>query len=312
MTLIRLEVAALGNPAGPFSFEDEEWDRPWQERERRSIDVESSRPIVEVLDEAMTAFAVDRSGLGAPSFIAFYDPADPYASPHLTTTLTLVDDSGRARWNVHFSEATYDELLTSSEAGAFTADPLRPYLVLLHPMGNGMSVPWPAVVAGWVVFVKAMGFLADAGGAASTSARVVQRIKELTGRAEPVIEVIDRHFADWSERGAAPYDLIAFLKSRTWTTEDLSRLLGCAPAEAEAILWSHGFAYDQEQGRWHARHDSSARVLGDIADVVAHFELDVWENKDRLILRMRAIVLEMLDAEARALDWTVRPDEQPQ
>jgi hypothetical protein len=95
------------------------------------------------------------------------------------------------------------------------------------------------------------------GGAYAAAHPIFVRLRDRIRRGR---ESAHDHAADWQARGGDPAALAAFLAQRASSTQELSGLLGCSDAQAEAILWSFGFGQG-EDGRWRAEADDDAKLL---------------------------------------------------
>jgi hypothetical protein len=204
-----------------------------------------------------------------------------------TTTLIVRDDTGRAVWRKPGLNATYRELLDAADAGLIDGDPLRPYLIPSIPQGDlGTLGEWAHFIDALKVIWDATEALATLGGAWA-SIELVRRVRRR--RSDQAIDAVNRHAASWSDRGAAPADLLGFLISKPRATADIAGLLGCSDTEAEAILWAFGFVFDPEQHHWVYRGDPVAHLLGDdldlsFADVFLH---DGWEARLQVFVTHR-------------------------
>jgi hypothetical protein len=104
---ISITVAVVGNPSDPLApswedFFDEEWKRPYGERRKLDLVVEPHEPLGHVMTRAAAELGVDvpEDWASPVAFIAFYKPDDDRKGLHSwTTSITLVDDAGRAIWN---------------------------------------------------------------------------------------------------------------------------------------------------------------------------------------------------------------------
>src|SRR5205814_7066921 len=61
-----------------------------------------------------------------------------------------LDKQGRVTFsNYNFDEINFDQLLQASRATVLEGDPLRPYLILHHEVGNGVLADWGTLVNFW-------------------------------------------------------------------------------------------------------------------------------------------------------------------
>jgi hypothetical protein len=154
------------------------------------------------------------------------------------TVLVVRDSEGRAVWRRPPFTATVGELVDAAEVGLLDGDPLCPYLILVIPQGLvGPLGDWAQLrqelEAIWIL----SGIAAQIAGALSFIGFVRRFVERHSGRAAKAVE---RNSAGWAERGASPADLDELLTSKPRTTAEVAALLGCAEAEAEAILWAFG------------------------------------------------------------------------
>ncbi len=190
------------------------------------------------------------------------------------TVLVVRDEFGRAVWRRPGLDATIGELIDAARAGLMEGDPLQPYLIPAIPQGDVGSVgEWIEMIRALEVLWEVVEHAATAGGAWG----FVEALRALRRRREGVAEVVRRRANQWSERGAAPADLIVFLRSRQRRTEEISGLLGCSDAEAEAVLWGTGFSFDGASGTWRYKDEPQARL---IADDVDHCSANVFTGDD--------------------------------
>ena len=130
-----LTVAVVGKPANPYEIH--EWDQPWppyDHLQKVDLQADEDEAISSVLGRAVEAVGVARHDDSpfVPAWINFYrsEHDHAYTGDH-TTAVTLVDDQGRAHWDVWFQEdeVTVGALIRAAEAGTLDGDPLRPYPV---------------------------------------------------------------------------------------------------------------------------------------------------------------------------------------
>lgn len=74
-------------------------------------------------------------------------------------------------------------------------------------------------------------------------------------------EVVTSNYRSWESRGADPLFFLGLLSKQPWKSDILATRLGCRREEAEAILWSHGFAYDERSEQWILQGDAPAQLL---------------------------------------------------
>lgn len=184
-------------------------------------------------------------------FAAFVRPGDEGAGPavlrhkHLNLRrVATVDVEGLAHWDVHPLDAQIEDLLRAGDAGLVDGDPRRPYLILAVPAGDlgVFSTTWSALEEAFDVLWTAI----SVAGTGYSAAQSLQAIRDRFGKAKKVVKSCS---GDWHRRGARPSDLPAVLASRPRTPAEVAALLGCAEAEAEALMWGLGFE-QAEDARW--------------------------------------------------------------
>jgi hypothetical protein len=279
---IPITVAVVGDPSDPLAppwedFFEREWKRPYRERPTLDLVVQEDETLGEVMNRAAAELGVDvPDGWAGPvAFIAFYKPEDEQEGLHSwTSTITLVDDSGRAVWNNYWKDVQYRALLRAADAGALDGDPRRPYLILHAEIGNGLLADWHTLVNLWDLAWYAIERVGIAYAAYEAAVRAAQGLRNRIHRGR---EVVRQHHSEWQERGGDPSALAAFLAQRPMTTDEVARFLGCTNAEGEAVLWAFGLAPD-ESGRWRPRATDEAKMLAQVFELIvqgySHFELE--------------------------------------
>jgi hypothetical protein len=150
---LTVTVALVGDPANPLAppyeeFFEREWARPYADRERIELEVDESETLGEVMTRATQAWNVEvpEDWAGPVAFIGFYVPEDEQSFHGWQSSITLVDDRGRAIWNNYWKDVRYGDLLRAADAGVLEGDPLRPYLILHAEIGNGLIADWGTVL----------------------------------------------------------------------------------------------------------------------------------------------------------------------
>jgi len=267
---LTVTVALIADPVWPLerTAAEEEWTRPYGERRKVQIEAAETDTLATVLERAAATLGLSPSGRRFVAWgnrIAFYKPEDDEglaerAQPRvLLGELIVVDPHGRALFGVSdLRTVRYDQLLRSAEVGTIEGDPHRPYLVAEPGWGDMPPVDWPTAYEGLKVIWEAVDVVATVGGAASFVALVLDQVRK---RVKAGREAIDAHYTDWTQRSQRPDQFVSLMAMRPWTAEELARLLDCSPSEAEGVLWSLGFAYDEAAGRWLPGGDEAARVI---------------------------------------------------
>jgi hypothetical protein len=264
----QIEIAVVGRDVrdllplesfyGAF-FDEDESTRPWSARRRASLSVESNEPMGRILERAAAALDLfderDWSKLeewrppdgetffGTGRFIALRNDASPIPLvERLTQSVTLVDETGRARWGAWLYEATYAEIRAAAEAGALAGDPTMVYLnVRPTPAGGGELIEWELLLQIWRVAWDIAVKLA----AANELHDLYRKIRDrLDGSA-----VVASKTEDWLRRNGYAYHIEHMLGGEPWSARDLAGLCGCTVDEAGRILALYGYE-EQEPGEW--------------------------------------------------------------
>jgi hypothetical protein len=262
-------VALLGDPAHPgHSIPEEEWERPWDDRQRRELQVELTENLGSIRERAREQFGVpmpDHAPDGpigrAFPFVAFYSESRPGQRSMPSMSLTIADDRGRAVWNVDPDLVQFEQLLRSAELGVLDGDPHRIYLILLPPSGNGIFVDWQALLDAWRICWDVLDSIDTLAGAAAAAEYVRRKIRDRLARGRAVLE---QQAPSWSQRNGSPHDVASLIERRSWTPDEAARLLGINEEDAPAALEIFGFAQDVEDGRWYRSGDQAAALLHDL------------------------------------------------
>jgi hypothetical protein len=230
---------------------DAVYHEPYELQRKVELDVSDTETLTEVLRRAAERFRVPYS----VTSVAFYR-GDPQETEIRSTWFVVVPDSeGRATWQ-SFKKVPYGDLMRAAEAGVVDGDPLRPYLVLAPQTGNGVLIDWQTYVERFKVFREVCEVLGVPGALYATwdvASRLMRRSREAE-------QALEQHTGRWRSAGADPYTFNEWLNDKTWHSADLGILLGCTQAEAEAVLWSFGFA-PAPSGVWRRGENEEARML---------------------------------------------------
>jgi hypothetical protein len=185
------------------------------------------------------------------------------------SALPVLDQEGRVTLNWHWDEITFGELIRSSEATALRGDPLRPYLILHYPAGNGLLADWTTLVNLWDLAWHVLERLAIAGGAmtaAVSAKKLVERVRDRTRRGR---DAVAAHAPHWQEEQHLHPDMLgSFLRSTPRTTAQIAGLLGCSAEEATAVCWAFGLALDAQTQQWKPGSELDAQLLGGNTDLI--------------------------------------------
>lgn len=270
---LEVVVALIANPGDPFRSQapESEWNRPYAERTKVTLAVAEDESLAEVLERAAAQLSlvpptdfVPQGFSATRSRVAFYRPDDEagfgerYVPRFLLGEVTLVDGGGRVIFGARNLRAiTYRELLAAAEAGVLGGDPLRPYLIIEVGYGDMPPPDLALLLEGLAALRETMQVVVEAGGALMVAKWVRDAVRHRLRRGQEALE----KNKEWIHRGYSPYQFVALIRSRAWTTHELATALGCGADEAEAMLWVLGFAQDPENGRWVPGGDEPAEVL---------------------------------------------------
>ncbi len=234
-------------------------DVPYRDRMKVELTVDEETTLYEVFEQALDEFNVEYTDewrdMDRPveqvHFVAFYEPEDEGGNTvqqrwTYAHNLVVVTDDQRIRWHVPLEEARLADLVRAAEHGLVDGDPLRPYIVLQPPAGNGLLFVW-------AMFTTALSIAANIEG-------TIQGIERIKRKLAAGKKVIDEHFLDWSERGGDPLAVAATLRRQPWKTDELALLLGVQPIEVEPLMELYGFARNDE-GLWLSSEEEEARLL---------------------------------------------------
>lgn len=252
------EFLPISSFYGDF-FDSDEDTRPWDKRRRTTLYVEDAEPVESVLARAVGALdLVERdwsnfeewrppepeSPFGTGRFMALRDDDSPIPLTErlFWDTVTLVDESGRARWGVWRSEATYGDIRTAASVGALTGNPTQLYLnVRPTPAGGLALLDWEMFLQIWRV-----------GSAIAEKLAVANEVHDLYRKVRDRLagsKVVESKAEEWIRRNGYAYYIEHMLRGEDWSSFKLAGLLGCTVDEAESILGLYG--YEQaEPGKW--------------------------------------------------------------
>jgi len=276
-------VATHRVTVAPITFEDVFFrapfeaplELPYQERPNANLEVAPDETLKSALERAIEDLGVtvaqppgvEFSPVDNLAFVAFYDLADENGFgdnrrfEHLGD-LTTVDETGRALWNRSFEAVPYEVLVRTAEAGLLDGDPLRPYLILNSPEGNGVLLTWEGLVTAYLVLRGVLAMASDLEGALQFKTRLQERLR----RAERVAEAVEQHRDGWASRGARPDNFKEMIdRGDPWSSQDLAERLGTPVVTAEAILEGFGFGREPS-GLWRLRGDEDALFINDALD----------------------------------------------
>jgi hypothetical protein len=132
-------VGALGPADGVFEgnqFTDQGPELPWDRREKVKLTVSASAPLGEIIDQAAERFGV-RIDFEPLSLLV---PTIRFASADKEYAYLRLAENGKPGWFLRWQNVELGELIASSEAGLFDADPLKPLFVPLTVQGAIMDI----------------------------------------------------------------------------------------------------------------------------------------------------------------------------
>jgi hypothetical protein len=272
----------------PITFEDVFFrppfeaplELPYSERPKIDLEVAADETVKSALERATRELGVkiaqpahvEFSPVDNLSFVAFYDPADENGFGERRRfrplgDLSTVDHSGRALWGQSFESVSYGTLVHTADAGLLDGDPLRPYLILSSPEGNGVLLTWEGVLAAVLLLRGVLAAASDVEGTLAFARRVTERLR----RAERAEEVVRDNYQGWARRGARPDNLKEMLEAGDpWSSRDLAERLDTPVDGAESILGGFGFSQDPS-GLWRLVHDEDASFMHGALD-----EASIW------------------------------------
>jgi hypothetical protein len=111
---MQVAVALVGNPDSGL-IEDDDWQRPWGERTHVQLDVREDESLASVVERAFEAL-----GVRLPEWASSFSAAYPFVGfdaegteLRVSSSLDVIDDSGRIIWNVYdFDAIPYDQLVS--------------------------------------------------------------------------------------------------------------------------------------------------------------------------------------------------------
>lgn len=306
-----MTVAVVGDPgrvwAGGLRYPDD-WQVPYDQREKLTFEVEETDALGAVLRRALQALDVPgppSPGGGAfdPAFIGFYSAHRQDDFGRLQPEVTLLDERNRVRWTGRWLDEPMSEFLRAGDAGVLDGDPRRPYLILQPGIGNGVLVDWQTLVELWKLWWDVADKAAILGGLWALWEGASRRLKNRQGPTPPESpEIVSGLYANWQANGGRPDNFLHFLGQRPWPLDDLAEALGCTREQAEALLI--GFGHERNSaGLWVPGTSEAARLIRDNAEFVIQAGMTTRLDAVEDTLRNRAKRFQRT-GEAPPLDWT--------
>jgi hypothetical protein len=227
-------VALVGEPKSPPPG-SADWEGVWAELPKTSFSVEDEATLAEIFDHAAEALGAEPFMPFVPlseivHWIAFEDDSGRPLLERRRTRLTLLDDDGRAIWNVrNWSAVPFGQLQRSAEAGIVPGDPRRIYLIRQVPQGDGAFM-----VESWRVFLEVLALARDGFERTGSLGETAGGLAFLYLALKKGLGTIQRLHARWAQRGAKPLDLREVLPGAN-TDAELARRLDCSENDAALV-----------------------------------------------------------------------------
>lgn len=238
--MYQIAARLVGDPArmdDQHAFFSMELSRPYQSRPRVAFEISDDWTVNHVLVEAARLLGVPPRGGKpfVPRFVGWSSPKEnENTPPAYSWWIPVVGSDGRVRWTSSMDEdVSYGEVRRAARDGALYGDPLQIHIVLAPEIGNGILPSWNELSHFFEIARIVGETLAIPGGIAATAALVKELFAKNSGTASSALQ---EHSRNWHERGADPYLFNRWLNDRPWRADELARLLGASPGEAEAIL----------------------------------------------------------------------------
>jgi hypothetical protein len=263
---VTIAVLADWLPKFDPPFGDNGFDKPYQDRLKLDLAVDGAETLASVYERAIEHWQprVSADSLAQPEnlmeviyWVWFYLPEDERGLHHryeLATDLILVDEDGRARWNLAIAEIPYGHIVRAGQQGLLRGDPLRPYLPLLVPQGGGaFQVGWETLLSTWTILEA----LIVARGAYALGSEAQQLLlKRLRRR-----HVVEVHSAEWADRGGDPRNVSRTIDRKPWSPDDLRIVMNVPTIEdAEDLLALFGHE-PNPAGEYVVSETDEARIL---------------------------------------------------
>jgi hypothetical protein len=263
---VTIAVLADWLPKFDPPFGDNGFDKPYKDRLKLHLQVDAADTLTSVYRRALEYWRpqISADSQARPTEMMdvihwawFYVPEDESRFQQRyewATDLILVDTDRRARWNLQADEIPYDWLVRSGEEGLLSGDPLRPYLPMLLPQGDGgFQIAWETLLISWRVLEG----LLVAYGAYKLSKEARSRLLGRLRRRHS----IETHYPEWVRRGGSARNVSRTLERKPWSLEDLRMIMNVPTAQiAEDLLAV--FGYDRTaDGSYIVSESEEARIL---------------------------------------------------
>jgi hypothetical protein len=237
------------------------------------VEVSDDDTLGQVIDRAAAAVGLTEvhaeeavtSVSNAITYIAFRQWGDEYQPPQFSSPVVL-NEGGHAAWPRPWQSIRVDQLLQAANRGLVEGDPTHPYLILPTGFGDFTGFDWSHVVGALSIMREALAAVGDTSSVVDIYRLVRNKLKK---RGEGV-EVVTKKVIDWKSRGAAPSDFHRLLSSASRTATEVAALVGCSEHEAEAMMWSLGASYNDNDGKWYWNRTEEDRLFAYM------FEEAIW------------------------------------
>jgi len=263
---VTIAVLADWLPKFDPPFGDNGFRKPYRDRLKLQLAVDDADTLASVYRRAIEHWrpTVSADSQAHPENLmnviywhSFYLPEDEsglqlrYES---ATDLILIDEDGRARWNLGVDEIPYAHLVRAGQQGLIRGDPLRPYLPMLLPQGGGgFQVGWETLLTMW----KILEALLVARGAYALGSEARQRLLDRLRRRH----VVEAHSDEWAARGGGARNVARTLDRKEWLPEDLRIVMNVPTTQdAEDLLALFGHEPDTT-GSFTISEADEARIL---------------------------------------------------
>jgi hypothetical protein len=314
---VDVTVALVGDPDSPppGPIDEPEWQRAWDDRAKVTLLVEDDETLSEVIDRAATAF-------GCQPWISTLSPAHTFAwvafddaaatTPLYTRKIydfTLVDSHGEAVFGIHdFHLIPYGQIIRSAEAGLVPGNPRRLYIIRQIPQGDfGTGVSWQTLLELYALIRIALDVVStteDLKDRTASAARIIRK----------GIDGFRRHSPRWGQRNTRPEQIRKLVRTRAWSSEQLSALLACPEIDLADVLALLGFERDSSDGTWKERRRGQEPLLDDLEDELREGDYKAldWtiDNQQLLTDRVGEIVRHGREVEARPIETYRLPEEE--
>jgi hypothetical protein len=263
---VTIAVLADWLPKFDPPFGDNGFGKPYRDRLKLQLTVDGTETLTSVYQRAIEHWQpqVSADSSAHPENLMqvmywawFYLPEDElgfhdrYESP---TELILINEEGRAQWNLRADEIPYGHLVRAGEQGLLRGDPLRPYLPMLLPQGGGgFQAGWETLLTTWKILEE----LLVARGVYSLGSEAQHRLLGRLRRRR----VVEAHSDEWIARGGAARNVSRTIDRKAWSPDDLRIVMNVPTSQdAEDLLALFGHE-PSATGDYVISESDEARIL---------------------------------------------------